>query len=382
MMIYVHVPFCVRKCLYCDFLSFPVTGEQNVSCKKKEYLDALIKEIRATQVVTDTPVESIFFGGGTPSILEGNDIKRIMETIRASFSLAEDAEITLEANPGTVTLNKAAAWKEAGINRISLGVQALQDPLLKTLGRIHTKEDVLESVRLIKEAGFENFSLDLMFGLPGQTIGDWTTTLEEALSLHPKHLSCYSLILEEGTPFYEHREEYVFPGEDLEREMYHTAVAFLEKNGFHRYEISNFALPGYESKHNIGYWVRRPYFGFGLGAASLTTEEVRYNNTGDLSKYIECSGHVQKIRESVQKLSVSDQMEEFMFLGLRLADGVSKADFQKRFQKDIRTVYREPIQKHIANGLLEEKNGRLRLTPRGVDVSNVVMADFLIDENL
>ena len=382
MMIYIHIPFCVRKCLYCDFLSFPIQDDPKVRAWRSAYTKALCREIEATiseKTEAKDPCTSIFFGGGTPSLLDGEDIQQILDTVRKGFSLTEDAEITLEANPGTVTREKALLWKEAGINRISIGAQAMQARLLKTLGRIHSKEEIIKTISTLKECGFDNLSLDLMFGLPGQTPEEWKQTLKEAVGLGVKHLSCYSLILEEGTYLYDHQKEYSFPGEDAEREMYHTAVSYLKENGFARYEISNFALPGFESRHNIGYWIRRPYFGFGLGAASLTEEGVRYSNTSDMERYLRSSGHVRDIRESVEKLSVLDAMEEFMFLGLRLACGVKEEEFKRVFNKELKEVYQEPVEKHLKNGLLEEADGSLRLSERGVDLANVVMADFLLD---
>lgn len=371
-MLYVHIPFCIQKCQYCDFLSFPTSVEV-----KTKYVEALQKEIVAWASYDTSPItlSSIFFGGGTPSLLTEEQIKNIMETIRAHYIIEPDAEITIEVNPGTVTLEKAMAWKEQGFNRVSMGVQAMQNELLRKLGRIHGVQEVLESHTLLKEAGFTNISFDLMMGLPGQTLAMWEDTLKQALALKPKHLSCYSLIIEEGTPFYEAQDTLALPDEDTERDMYHLTKELLSEQGFRRYEISNFSQPGFESRHNIGYWRRKPYIGAGLGASSLLVEEVRVQNTGNIEEYL--SKKFPNLWQDRQELSIEDQMAEFMFLGLRCSCGVNAETFEHQFGRSLQEVFGKAVQRHIANGLLQVTKGCISLTDKGFDLANQVFMDFL-----
>jgi len=379
MMLYVHVPFCVRKCRYCDFLSFPPAEPLSM----ERYLEALEREIGAYRSSSEAacssfPAESVFFGGGTPSLLKGEAIVRIMERLRSVFPIAKNAEITIECNPGSVSAQKAALWREAGINRVSMGVQSFSDALLRKLGRIHDRETALTSFQILREAGFDDLSLDLMSGLPSQHLSDWMQTLKEACDLSPEHLSCYSLIIEEGTPFCEEQDELELPEEEEERAMYREGVSYLKSRGYERYEISNFARPGYESRHNTGYWIRTPYIGLGLGSASLFPGEIRARNTADLSKYLEHSGELAVIREEMETLTKEDRMSETMFLGLRRMAGVSEQDFAGTFGKTIDEVFPGVTEKHIQDGLLMKENGRIRLTERGIDLSNQVFVDFLL----
>lgn len=377
--LYIHIPFCVKKCSYCDFLSAPATEQT-----REAYMAALFAEIEGrAKDYKDRIVTSVFIGGGTPSLLSGDCINQLMEHIREGFTLAEDAEITMEVNPGTATAEKLTAFYAAGINRLSIGMQSVQEQELKILGRIHDFNGFCQVYREAVEAGFTNINVDVMSGLPGQTLASYRETLEKVLHLEPmpQHISAYSLIVEEGTPFaaMAERGELPLPEEDTERAMYEETIEVLAGYGFHRYEISNYALDGYECRHNVGYWIRRDYLGFGIGAASLI-DNVRFQNGRDLNTYL---AHPFACREEEQSLTTQEQMEETMFLGLRLVRGVSYEDFEKQYGKSLEEVYGEVIAKNAADGLLtvreEENRGRyLALTKRGLDVSNYVMAQFLL----
>ena len=325
-MLYVHVPFCVQKCQYCDFLSFESTEEM-----RQAYVDALCKEINAWGKQSSEKISSIFIGGGTPSLLTVKQLEQILSSLHRNFKIEESAEQTMEVNPGTITEEKAKFWAENGINRISMGIQSLNDRLLKRLGRIHDRNQVIESWKVLQKYQFQNLSFDLMMGLPDQTLQDWENTLYDTLQLDPKHLSCYSLIIEEGTPFFYEQERLNLPDEEIERMMYKITCEILNEAGMHQYEISNFSFPGYESKHNIGYWRRKPYIGLGLGAASLLRGEIRYHNTNDIKLYIQNCEKLLALREDQLRLSINDQMEEFLFLGLRCTNGISTEEFYRQF---------------------------------------------------
>lgn len=377
--LYLHIPFCVKKCNYCDFLSAPA-GEET----RAAYVDALLEEIRGFDEPEDYEVVTVFFGGGTPSILPGQAIFRIMEALREKFSFRKEAEITLEANPGTVDKEKLSFYKKAGINRLSFGLQSADAEELKKLGRIHTWEKFLESFQLAREAGFSNINVDLMSALPGQTKESWEKTLRQVLALQPEHISAYSLIIEEGTPFYQLYEKDVerrdageepelIPSEEEERAMYEATGRILKEQGYLHYEISNYAKPGCECRHNLGYWQRRDYLGFGLGASTLLNP-VRYKNTEDLEAYL--GGDFSKKEFFV--LTKDNQIEETMFLGLRVLEGVSKEQFREQFSCELRVVYRKELEKLEKEGLLEEEGDFVRLTSRGIDLSNPVLAEFLL----
>ena len=377
--LYLHIPFCVKKCNYCDFLSASA-GEET----RAAYVDALLEEIRGFDEPEDYEVVTVFFGGGTPSILPGQAIFRIMEALREKFSFRKGAEITLEANPGTVDKEKLSFYKKAGINRLSFGLQSADAEELKKLGRIHTWEKFLESFQLAREAGFSNINVDLMSALPGQTKESWEKTLRQVLALQPEHISAYSLIIEEGTPFYQLYEKDVerrdageepelIPSEEEERAMYEATGRILKEQGYLHYEISNYAKPGRECCHNLGYWQRRDYLGFGLGASTLLNA-VRYKNTEDLEAYL--GGDFSKKEFFV--LTKDNQIEETMFLGLRVLEGVSKEQFREQFSCELRVVYRKELEKLEKEGLLEEEGDFVRLTSRGIDLSNPVLAEFLL----
>lgn len=368
--LYIHIPFCVRKCAYCDFLSAPGSEEAKAS-----YTKALLREIEAVKT-EKREVSSIFVGGGTPSALSPSLMGDIFEKIHESFSVAQDAEITIEANPGTLSKEKLFLYKNAGINRLSLGLQSPEEAELKSLGRIHTYEEFLESFSLAREAGFQNINVDLMCALPDQTYEGWIRNLRTVAALHPEHISAYSLIIEEGTPFAKRKLN--LPDEDTEYRMYEDTAGILEEYGYEQYEISNYAKKGLVCRHNIGYWTRKEYLGLGLGAASLWGNQ-RFSNTSDFSAYLKESGSPEKIRENRETLSLEDEMSEFMFLGLRMTEGVSKAEFLESFGTPIESVYGKVLDKYKNMGLLEEKEGRIFLTRAGIHVSNGVMAELLLE---
>lgn len=380
--IYIHIPFCIRKCAYCDFLSVPADDKAI-----EYYVEKLIDEISAhgaCDFVKETMVTTIFFGGGTPSILSGNQMQRIMESVRANFSVVEDAEISMEANPGTVTKEKLECYRQAGINRISFGLQSADNEELKLLGRIHTWEDFLESYGLARACGFDNINVDLISAIPKQTLGSWEEGIRKVLALEPEHISAYSLIIEEGTPFFEKygegtEGELMLPSEEDEREMYYLTEKLLQQAGYHRYEISNYAKEGRECRHNLGYWERENYLGIGLGASSLI-DNVRYRNTDKLSEYLTHSKELGRLRLDEEVLSRKAQMEEFVFLGLRKIEGISNRLFCDLFGHDLEQCYDRGIAKMKAEQLLEEVNGMLRLTRKGIDVSNYVFAEILYEE--
>lgn len=373
--IYIHIPFCVRKCLYCDFLSAPADEGT-----RERYLEALLTEIRGRgREYAGRPVTSVFFGGGTPSLLGGVQIKGLLDTLSGSFLLARDAEITLEANPGTVDPEKLSAYARAGVNRLSIGLQSADNGELSAIGRIHTWEQFLEAYHQARQAGFANINVDLMSTLPGQSLESYCSTLKKVLSLAPppEHISAYSLILEEGTPLYDRYQAGLadIPDEDTDRRMYQETKRMLEEAGYRRYEISNYAKEGFACRHNCGYWRRKDYLGLGLGASSMTGN-VRFKNGEELSRYLR---DPLGCRQDVQRLAVTEQMEEYMFLGLRLTDGVEAGGFQEAFGCTPGEKYGSVIDKNIQDGLLEyrDEGRRLALTERGLDLANYVMAQFL-----
>lgn len=368
--LYIHIPFCVRKCAYCDFLSAPGSEEAKAS-----YTEALLREIEAVKT-EKREVSSIFVGGGTPSALSPSLMGDIFEKIHKSFSVAPDAEITIEANPGTLSKEKLFLYRNVGINRLSLGLQSPEAAELKSLGRIHTYEEFLESFSLAREAGFQNINVDLMCALPDQTYEGWVRNLRKVAALHPEHISAYSLIIEEGTPFAKRKLN--LPDEDTEYRMYEDTAGILSEYGYEQYEISNYAKKDLACQHNVGYWTRKEYLGLGLGAASLWGNQ-RFSNTSDFSLYLNNSGFPEKIRGDRETLSLEAEMSEFMFLGLRMTKGVSKAEFLEGFGVPIESVYGKVLDKYKSVGLLEETEGRIFLTRAGIHVSNGVMAEFLLE---
>lgn len=373
--LYIHIPFCRQKCLYCDFPSW--AGKEELM---QAYVDALTAEIRAWgKRYTNREVASVFFGGGTPTALAIPLLAQLMQAILESFRVTADAEITTEANPGTLSFEMAAALKEMGFNRLSMGVQAWQNSILRRLGRIHTIEEFLENYRAVRQAGFENVNVDLMFALPGQTMAEWQETVRRITALHPEHISAYSLIIEEGTPFYEsyHARKLELVSEKLDREMYHWAVDYLAEQGYEQYEISNFAKDGRQSRHNRIYWQAEEYLGMGLGAHSYLDGE-RFHNSYNLQKYISAKGDTSLLKEDAEPITETDALAEFMFLGLRLTEGVSFARFRQRFGKEMDAVYGKELQELTELGLLLRDESGVRLSRRGIDVSNTVFERFLL----
>ncbi len=370
--LYIHIPFCRQKCLYCDFPSW--AGKEG---QMQGYVDALEKEIRSRgKQYADRKVVSVFFGGGTPTTLSIPMLEQLMSAVLESWDITSDAEITTEANPGTLDREMAESLKKMGFNRLSMGVQAWQNRLLKGLGRIHTIEAFQENFKAVREAGFDNVNTDLMFALPNQTMADWQETVQNIVALQPEHISAYSLIIEEGTPFFDRYEkgELVPANEDLDREMYHWLIGYLAENGYEQYEISNFAKKGRQSRHNRIYWQAEEYLGMGLGSHSYMEGE-RFHNPYDLPEYMERD--VFLLKEDIEIITEEDATAEFMFLGLRLTEGVSFERFSQRFGKGMKDIYGSQIAELEKDSLLEEDEVGIRLTRRGVDISNLVFEKFL-----
>ena len=368
--LYLHIPFCIKKCDYCDFLSGPSTR-----AGQEAYIYALLREIKAVSALEKRPVDTVFIGGGTPSVPECDVMEKLLQGMQESFCFQKDAEITIEANPGTLTPKKLELYRKYGINRISIGLQSPKDEELKVLGRIHNYEQFQESYQMARAAGFSNINTDLMFAIPGQSYEGWMENLRTVAELGPEHISAYSLIIEDGTPF--SKRELDLPDEDTEYRMYEDTAKVLEEYGYHQYEISNYARRGQECRHNEGYWQRKDYIGLGLGAASLIGNE-RFTNTTDMQEYLENSGITEQIRNNREILTREDEMAEFMFLGLRMTEGVSKAEFQEYFGTAIEKIYGKVLEKYKHQGMLVEKEDRIFLSRAGIHVSNVVMADFLL----
>lgn len=402
--LYIHIPFCIKKCRYCDFLSGPCDKDTQA-----RYVKALISEIRQSEYA-GSRVETVFFGGGTPSILRAEWLEEILDNVIEIFEVDENAEISIECNPGTVDKGKLTQLKKMGFNRLSIGLQSGNDDELKYLGRIHNYEEFLETYKNAREVGFENINVDIMSALPGQTIDSYKDTLKKVISLGPEHISAYSLIIEEGTEYWDiygddgnnlsvksgEEAERQLPDEDTEREMYHVTEEMLAEAGYHRYEISNYAKDGFECRHNKVYWTGDPYIGFGIGAASYA-DHVRWSNTDELYPYMKMllkEGNLdmewddedeEEIRPlqtewrcGYQKLGVNDRMEEFMIVGLRLMKGVSREKWKSLFGKDIEEVFGKQIKKSVEEGLLVTEGDDIRLSSKGIDVSNIVLARFLL----
>ncbi len=375
MELYLHMPFCVRKCAYCDFLSFPSGAKTQRMYAKRLMEDIGVMGKRYGEI----PVETIFIGGGTPSVPDSGLIVEIMEHVRHAFHVADGAEISMEANPGTVTREKLTDYRKAGINRLSFGLQSANDRELKLLGRIHTWAEFLESFTLARECGFANLNIDLMSALPGQTCESWKETLSRVTDLDPEHISAYSLIIEEGTPFGERygSEEgrKLLPDEDSEREMYHETKRFLKDCGYERYEISNYAKPGRECRHNIGYWTGVPYLGLGLGASSYL-DGCRFTVNPDMKQYLE---EKPGMFTDIEKLTKKDMEEEFFYVGLRMTAGVSLSEFERRFGISAKEVYPGQMETFVKEKAARFEGDRFVLTDYGLDVSNYIMAQFLQD---
>ena len=392
--IYVHIPFCVSKCSYCDFLSF-----DNCSyAVQLQYIDALIQEIKLYKAFADRyVVKTIFFGGGTPALLDEVFIGNILKAIRSVFNVDRFPEITIEANPGTVKYTNLLAYQSHGINRLSIGLQSTDDDCLMMLGRIHNMDQFVATYNSARRAGFKNINVDIMSGIPGQTEHTYVETLMKVIEFGPEHISAYSLQVEEGTPLAENEPVLsMLPDEEADRRMYAMTKKVLGANGYQRYEFSNYAKPGYECKHNITYWTGGEYVGLGLGAASFFKGE-RFSNIRDINRYLEIMQEAQsdiasstdkisvydevthQLRENIETMYIDSRIEEFMFLGLRMTKGVSRSEFLNRFNKDIYEVYGPVINKYVTEGFMVEEGDSIRLNDRGIDVSNIILSDFILD---
>lgn len=369
--LYIHIPFCKQKCLYCDFPSY--SGKERFM---EEYIEALNKEI--LQKAKNYSINSIFIGGGTPSYLKNSNLESLLRTLN-KLNLKENIEFTMECNPGTLIRKNLEIMKKYNINRISIGLQSTNNSILKELGRIHNFEDFKNNYLLAREIGIDNINVDLMFGLPNQTLTDWKETLEEIAKLEPAHISAYSLIIEEGTHFYNLYQEnnLNLPEEDTERFMYIATKELLDKYGYHQYEISNFAKSGKECFHNKIYWNCKEYLGLGVSASSFI-DKNRTKNLDDIQEYIEKINNNKSIIEEIHVNDLKDDMEEFMFMGLRMIEGISINEFKKRFNKDINEIYGDVIKENIKKELLICNSEKLFLSKKGIEISNYVMSDFIL----
>ncbi len=374
--IYLHIPFCVKKCLYCDFIS-GTNSKETI----ENYINSMVNEIESTDIKQD--VDSVFIGGGTPSSIPPEYIAKVVDCLRIKLGnrFLKDSEITIETNPKTISENALKIYHDAGINRISMGLQSCIDSELKSLGRIHTFKDFLDSYNIATRY-FDNINIDLISGIPHQTMDSFKESLKKVGDLNPNHISVYSLIIEEGTPFYEMygpggKFKDSLPNEDIDREMYHFTKEYLSTLGYNRYEISNYAKENKESRHNLKYWKGNNYYGFGIAAASLV-DNIRYKNTDNLKEYIDAMGSPEKIRITQEILDIEDCMSEYMILGLRLIKGVSPKEFKARFNEDMENKYGDILNKYLNMGLLHTTiDGNFALTDKGLDVSNSVMEEFL-----
>ncbi len=362
--LYIHIPFCIKKCKYCDFTSYSQCSQ------KEEYLSALFNEMHEYK---GTDIDTVFIGGGTPSILSPKQIEELMRNVRKNFNLTSDCEISMEANPGTLDADKIRAMYDMGINRVSVGVQSFNDDELNAIGRIHNADMAYNNILQLRNAGFENINIDIMSALPFQSKQTLLNTLKKTVLLPITHISAYSLILEEGTPLKNEYEngEFTLPSDDEDREMYAITVDFLKKHGFGRYEISNFAKEGYECKHNLKYWKCNEYIGLGVSAHSYIGNK-RFSNTDNLQEYINGA------KRDIIILQEHDKISEFMIMGFRTQKGVGENEFKMRFGKDLKDVYQMEIEKFIKLGLLSLNNGYYSLTDRGFDISNSIMSEFII----
>ena len=363
--LYLHIPLCVRKCYYCDFCSYPVDS----SDWRDDYIKALLYEIEGYKG-QGIKVDSIFIGGGTPSLLSHGELEKIVSKIREIFLVSSDSEFTLEANPGTVDADKLLMLRSLGVNRLSFGLQSIHENELKKLGRIHTYDDFLSAYNLARECGFDNVNVDLMYGIPNQTVSSFKKTLDTIISLSPEHLSVYGLILEEGTPLYKSKASLMLPSEDDECDMYYAAVSTLVKNGYSHYEISNYSKAGFECKHNLKYWKNREYLGIGVSAHSYFSG-MRFSNPNDISDYLSPN------RKSILTSSNDDGTFEYIMLHLRLSEGINLEDYRARFNEDFVESRSDIINALCKSGYAEISNGSFFLTDRGFYVSNTIIAQLL-----
>ena len=393
--IYVHIPFCKHKCMYCDFLSFA----DSTSTMQIQYINALMSEIRMYKPFADRySIKTIYIGGGTPSVLDEAMIGKILDTIYHIFKVDRFPEITIEVNPGTIKYTDMIAYREYGINRISIGLQSADSELLGRLGRIHSYEEFLQGYESARRAGFENVSVDIMSGLPGQDVHTLVDTLTKVAENVPEHISVYSLQVEKGTPLYERQDILdMIPDENVDRDMYMMTKKILKSYGYNRYEISNYSKPGYESRHNTVSWTGGQYIGLGLGASSYFKGQ-RFSNIRDINNYIDICEDIREeltkdvdrnrlydnatsiLRTNVETIYIDNRIEEFMYLGLRMMAGVSRDEFKERFGRDMFEIYGPVINKYADQGYMKVDENRVRLTDAGIDVSNYILADFILDK--
>ena len=377
--LYVHIPFCVSKCNYCDFNSYKVDKNS-----KERYIEDLKKEINIYKEEKEKKgneyeeISSVFIGGGTPSILSSEEIKHIFEIIKVNFKIKENAEITMECNPGTLTKEKLITMKNIGINRLSMGLQAVQDHHLKSIGRIHTYEEFEKNYKEAIEVGFNNINIDLMYALPNQKIEEWKESLRKIVGLNPSHISAYSLILEEGTQLYNMYEnkEFEMIDEDTDINMYNYTINYLKENGYNQYEISNYAKEGFDCRHNILYWKCDHYIGLGPGAAGYLNN-YRYSNVESLQEYHKKLNKNEKPIENIEELSVEDKIQEKIFMGLRMNEGIKFEDFKKQFNIDFKDKYIKQIKELKEKELINESITGVSLTQKGREISNSIFVEFI-----
>lgn len=383
--LYIHIPFCKQKCQYCDFKSY--AGKEKFIDTYIRWLEFELKGVGEgnrldyeNNLDDLAVVKSIYIGGGTPSFIDGKYIEETLSIANEYYTVDDNAEITIEVNPGTVDKDKFETYLRSGINRISIGLQSTHNRLLKELGRIHTYQDFLNTYNLARNVGFKNINVDLMLGLPNQSLQDLEESLKEIIKLNPEHISVYSLIIEEGTPFYDKLEmnEIVLPDDELERKMYWVTKKELENAGYIHYEISNFAKPGFESKHNLSCWNQEEYIGFGVAAHSYTND-VRYSNIDSIEEYIKNYEEDNETDNFVfhEKQTKISKMKEFMMLGLRKIQGIRIQDFKNKFGENPIYLYRKELEKLVNEGLLEIDGDVIKLTNKGIDLANLVWEEFV-----
>ena len=365
--LYIHIPFCISKCNYCDFCSYPSLYKERAD----EYIDRLISEAESYRRGEKIDVNSIYFGGGTPSLLEPKQLGRILDAVRSVFNVSDDCEVTTEANPGTVTEEKLRAYRSLGVNRVSLGLQSVHENEMKILGRIHTYDDFLLAYSMLRGLGFDNISVDLMYGIPEQTLVSFRETLTRVIDLAPEHISAYGLIIEEGTPFFKMADRLAIPDEDEECDMYCMAASMLADAGYEHYEISNYSRPNRRSRHNLKYWRAEEYIGLGAAAYSYF-EGKRYGNPRSFDRYMNGSEY-----ENIDELDRDGEMFEYAMMRLRLADGIPLREYERRFGVSFLDGRREKLDRYTKAGLICQSNEAVSLTERGFYLSNTVMADIL-----
>lgn len=373
--IYIHIPFCKQKCFYCDFCSFANKNEM-----QEKYVETVINEIKNITHKEKYTVTTIYLGGGTPSILNPEYIKNILQEIKSSFKILDDAEITIEINPGTVNEEKLKRYKEYGINRLSIGLQSANDKILKNIGRIHDYKQFEETFFFARKCGFKNINVDLMIGLPTQAIEDVKQTLEKIIQKNPEHISVYSLIIEEGTTIEKliNENKLQLPDEETERIMYWTVVNELKENGYNQYEISNFSKKTYESKHNTNCWKQKQYIGLGTSAHSYLNKK-RYSNTNNIEEYIKNiqESNISKNITIHEEQTEESTMNEYMLLGLRMIQGININEFKQKFKTDPTIKYKEILEKLQKENLIQITKTSIKLTKQGIDFGNIVWEEFI-----